>query len=137
MNNELIDALQCTSHFALYQDCYEKNCYANSGKGLYCNIPKLMADAADAIERLQAELTESQKRIEALQHANGKMFRDIEELRVKNETYRKLILLSTGEINELRFKLHLDDMEIDTVPSIENLKVPSGKENAHDAIRPN
>lgn len=57
MYDELIDALQCTSHFALYQDCYEKNCYANSGKGLYCNIPKLMADAADAIERLQAELT--------------------------------------------------------------------------------
>ena len=49
MNAELIDALQCTSHFALYQDCYEKNCYANRGKG-YCNIPKLMADAADALE---------------------------------------------------------------------------------------
>lgn len=98
---------------------------------------RMCADAADAIERLQTELTESQKRIEALQHANGKMFRDIEELRVKNETYRKLILLSTGEINELRFKLHLDDMEIDTVPSIKDLKVPSGKENAHDPIRPN
>ena len=55
MYNELIDALQCTRHFALYQDCYEKNCYANSGKGLYCNIPKLMADAADAIERLTAD----------------------------------------------------------------------------------
>ena len=62
MYNKLIDALQCTSHFALYQDCYEKNCYANSGKGLYCNIPKLMADAADAIERLQAENDELRAR---------------------------------------------------------------------------
>ena len=61
MNEELIKALQCASHFALYQDCYEKNCYAkncyaNSGKGLYCNIPKLMADAADAIEAAEKRI---------------------------------------------------------------------------------
>ena len=56
--NELIDALQCTRHFALYQDCYEKNCYANSGKGLYCNIPKLMADAADALEAVDKRIAE-------------------------------------------------------------------------------
>ena len=62
MYDELIDALQCTRHFALYQDCYERNCYANSGKGLYCNIPKLMADAADAIERLQKQNEELQER---------------------------------------------------------------------------
>lgn len=60
MNAELIKALQCASHFALYQDCYEKNCYANSGKGLYCNIPKLMADASDALEA-------DEKRIDGLQ----------------------------------------------------------------------
>lgn len=57
-NAELIKALQCASHFALYQDCYEKNCYANSGKGLYCNIPKLMADAADALEAADKRIAE-------------------------------------------------------------------------------
>ena len=57
-NEELIKALQCASHFALYQDCYEKNCYANSGKGLYCNIPKLMADAADALEAADKRIAE-------------------------------------------------------------------------------
>ena len=67
MYNELIDALQCTRHFALYQDCYEKNCYANSGKGLYCNIPKLMADAADAIEHLKENVAHQQDAIERLQ----------------------------------------------------------------------
>ena len=63
-NAELIKALQCASHFALYQDCYEKNCYANSGKGLYCNIPKLIADAADALET-------AEKRIEELMPKDG------------------------------------------------------------------
>ena len=130
MYNELIDALRNCSDLKSCEGC-------PYGFDVNACGAKMMRDAADAIERLQTELTESQKRIEALQHANGKMFRDIEELRVKNETYRKLILLSTGEINELRFKLHLDDLEIDTVPSIEDLKVPSGKENAHDPIRPN
>ena len=65
MYNELIDALQCARHFALYQDCYERNCYANSGKGLYCNIPKLMADAADAIERLTDEVDRKDKALQA------------------------------------------------------------------------
>ena len=66
--DELIDALQCASHFALYQDCYERNCYANSRKGLYCNIPKLMADAADALEAAEkriARLEEDLKTREA------------------------------------------------------------------------
>ena len=67
MYNELIDALQCARHFALYQDCYERNCYANSGKGLYCNIPKLMADAADAIEHLKENVAHQQDAIERLQ----------------------------------------------------------------------
>lgn len=130
--NELIDSLRNCACIKNEDHC--KICgYRHSTE---CGR-RIADDAADAIERLQTELTESQKRIDALQHANGKMFRDIEELRVKNETYRKLILLSTGEISELRFKLHLDDMEIDTVPSIEDLKVPSGKENTHDPIRPN
>lgn len=62
-NAELIDALQCTRHFALYQDCYEKNCYANSGKGLYCNIPKLMADAADALEAAEKRIAELEAQI--------------------------------------------------------------------------
>lgn len=133
MYNELIEALRkCATKI---HNCGDGCAYKDKGS-LYCQS-HLQLDAADAIERLRTELTEAQKRIEALQHANSKMFRDIEELRVKNETYRKLILLSTGEINELRFKLHLDDMEIDTVPSIEDLKVPSGKENVHDPIRPN
>ena len=57
-NAELIKALQCASHFALYQDCYEKNCYANSGKGLYCNIPKLIAYAADALEAAEKRIAE-------------------------------------------------------------------------------
>ena len=65
--DELIDALQCARHFALYQDCYERNCYANSGKGLYCNIPKLMADAADAIEHLKENVAHQQDAIERLQ----------------------------------------------------------------------
>lgn len=63
-NAELIDALQCTSHFALYQDCYEKNCYANSGKGLYCNIPKLMADAADALEAAEKRIAELELQVQ-------------------------------------------------------------------------
>lgn len=67
MNNaELIEALQCTSHFALYQDCYERNCYANSGKGLYCNIPKLMADAAAALEAAMAEVERKNEAIQGL-----------------------------------------------------------------------
>ena len=47
--------------------------------------------AADAIERLQKQN---------------------EELQAENATYRKLILLSAGEINELRYNLHLDEMDI-------------------------
>ena len=62
-NAELIKALQCASHFALYQDCYEKNCYANSGKGLYCNIPKLIEDAADALEAAEKRIAELEKQI--------------------------------------------------------------------------
>lgn len=62
-NEELIKALQCSGHFALYQDCYEKNCYANSGKGLYCNIPKLMRDAADALEEAEKRIAELEKDI--------------------------------------------------------------------------
>lgn len=89
MNNaELIDALQCTSHFALYQDCYDKNCYANSGKGLYCNIPKLMADAADALKAAEKRIDGLQKlvdintqRCEALR----------EQLREAHESYEKHI----------------------------------------------
>ena len=106
MYNELIDALRYCSDNEKQDGCDECP-YLHNGM---CHT--MLSDAAYAIERLQAELTESQKRIEALQHANGKMFRDIEELRVKNETYRKLILLSNGEINELRFKLNLDNLEI-------------------------
>ena len=133
MYDELIKALRCEQYGD--DECENAECPFWSELG--CRNGVANRDAADEIERLRSELTELQKRIEALQHANGKMFRGIEELRVKNETYRKLILLSTGEINELRFKLHLDDMEIDIVSSIEDLKVPSGKENAHDPIRPN
>ena len=58
MDAELIKALQGASHFALYQECYEKNCYANSGKGLCCNIPKLMADAADALEAAEQRIAD-------------------------------------------------------------------------------
>ena len=55
---------------------------------------EMMRDAADAIERLQAEN---------------------DELRAENETYHKLVLLSVGEINELRYKLHLDEMDIQEI----------------------
>ena len=65
----------------------------------------MLSDAADAIERLQAE-----------NNALGS----------ENETYHKLVLLSVGEINELRYKLRLDEMEIDGPFSIEDLKIPSG-----------
>ena len=55
---------------------------------------ELYDDAADAIERLQKQN---------------------EELQAENATYRKLILLSAGEINELRYKLHLDEMDIEEI----------------------
>ena len=66
MDAELIKALQCASHFALYQDCYEKNCYANSGKGLYCNIPKLMADASDALEAAEQRIADLEAQLGVL-----------------------------------------------------------------------
>ena len=83
MYNELIDALQCTRHFALYQDCYEKNCYANSGKGLYCNIPKLMADAADALEAADAKIVKLNTKCADLQSQINSMENEIEELMPK------------------------------------------------------
>lgn len=86
MYDELIDALQCTSHFALYQDCYEKNCYANSGKGLYCNIPKLMADAADAIERLQADNADLENRIGHQNVTIAELYKTIEKLTKESQT---------------------------------------------------
>lgn len=67
MDEKLIDALQCTSHFALYQDCREKDCYANKGKG-FCNISKLMADAADAIERLELERDALKEELETVRY---------------------------------------------------------------------
>lgn len=54
----------------------------------------LLTDVADAIERLK---------------------RQNEKLQAENATYRKLILLSAGEINELRYKLHLDEMDIEEI----------------------
>ena len=102
-NAELIKALQCASHFALYQDCYEKNCYANSGKGLYCNIPKLMADAADALEAADKRIDGLQKlvdinteRCEALR----------KQLRDSHESYEK-------HINELEAQLPKEGEWID------------------------
>ena len=75
---ELIEALQCASHFALYQDCYERNCYANSRKGLYCNIPKLMADAADALEA-------AEKRIDNLQQTCDKLASNLQQAQLPKD----------------------------------------------------
>ena len=80
---ELIEALQCASHFALYQDCYERNCYANSGKELYCNIPKLMADAADALEAAEKRIVELNAKCANLQSQINEMENEIEELMPK------------------------------------------------------
>ena len=77
---ELIEALQCASHFALYQDCYERNCYANSGKGLYCNIPKLMADAADALEAADEKIADYTAAIDALDDSNDAYIKENERL---------------------------------------------------------
>ena len=79
--DELIDALQCTRHFALYQDCYERNCYANSGKGLYCNIPKLMADAADALEAADEKIADYTAAIDALDDSNDAYIKENERLK--------------------------------------------------------
>ena len=85
---ELIEALQCASHFALYQDCYERNCYANSGKGLYCNIPKLMADAADALEA-------ADKRIEELEDdLRNSTISNIDRYKIYGYTVNDLILFA-------------------------------------------
>ena len=70
-NADLIEALQCASHFALYQDCYEKNCYANSGKGLYCNIPKLIEDAADALEAAEKRIADLETALAACRARKG------------------------------------------------------------------
>ena len=85
-NDELIKALR---NCADYSDC--GICKLN-GKSNCADI--VMRDAADAIERLQKQN---------------------EELQAENATYRKLILLSAGEINELRYKLHLDEMDIEEI----------------------
>ena len=87
--NELIDALRICSNGACCEDCP----YKPKGVSSTCE-DEMMRDAADAIERLQAEN---------------------DELRAEKETYRKLVLLSTGEINELRYKLHLDEMDIEEI----------------------
>ena len=55
--SKLVEALRCPEHDKLAcPDCYHNKCYANSGKGLWCRVPVLMADAAAAIEALQAQL---------------------------------------------------------------------------------
>lgn len=57
-------------------------------------IEKLMRDAANEIKELQAEN---------------------DALRAENETYHKLVLLSVEEISELRYKLHLDEMDVEEI----------------------
>ena len=99
MYNELIDALRYCSDNEKQDGCDECPFLHNG----MCHT--MLSDAADAIERLQAE-----------NNALGS----------ENETYHKLVLLSVGEINELRYKLRLDEMEIDGPFSIEDLKIPSG-----------
>ena len=89
MYDELIDALQCTRHFALYQDCYERNCYANSGKGLYCNIPKLMADAADALEAAEKRIAELEDELRFQLDTRRKETAEIERLKAENLKLQK------------------------------------------------
>lgn len=50
-------------------------------------MPKMMRDAADAIERLQAEAT----------------------------AYKKITQMATDEINKLRYQLHMDEMDIEEI----------------------
>ena len=50
---KLIEALRCVEHEKLAcPDCTERDCYANSGRGLWCRVPLLLEDAAAAIEEL-------------------------------------------------------------------------------------
>ena len=50
---ELVEALRCKELEKIAcPDCAERECVANSGRGLWCRVPKLMDDAADAIEEL-------------------------------------------------------------------------------------
>ena len=54
---KLVEALQCTVLIGIAcPNCADRDCYANSGNGLWCRVPKLLDDAADAIEELQAEV---------------------------------------------------------------------------------
>lgn len=56
---KLVAALRCKELKGIAcPDCYERECAANSGKGLYCRVPQLLDDAADAIEALQAKNTD-------------------------------------------------------------------------------
>ena len=55
---QLVEALRCEELKGIAcPDCYERECIANSGKGLYCRVPQLLEDAAAAIEALNAEET--------------------------------------------------------------------------------
>ena len=50
---KLVEALRCKELEKIAcPDCAERECVANSGRGLWCRVPKLMDDAADAIEEL-------------------------------------------------------------------------------------
>ena len=55
--SKLVEALRCEELKGIAcPDCYERECIANSGKGLYCRVPQLLEDAAAAIEALQATI---------------------------------------------------------------------------------
>ena len=52
-------------------------------------IDKLHNDAADAIERMQTELTEAKGYIDSLKSANKNMFDDVEKLHVEVEHWKQ------------------------------------------------
>ena len=91
MHDELVKALRICAEASREMGCAE--CTVDKTADVDC-VGKLMRDAADAIERLQVENN---------------------ALRSENETYHKLVLLSVGEINELRYNLHLDEMDIEEI----------------------
>ena len=72
--SKLVEALRCEELKGIAcPDCYERECIANSGKGLYCRVPQLLEDAAAAIEALQDTVQAQDKALKECARQLAKM----------------------------------------------------------------
>jgi hypothetical protein len=87
--DKLIAALRCeNAQNVAGPDCVEYDCYANRGKGLYCQTAKLLSDAADAIEELMKNLNMASQELSWTISYATHLMRDIDELHdMVNEVY--------------------------------------------------